>query len=212
MVLTRFLPRDERFFEYFREAATNATDVANALVDLLWNYEDVERKVRKIRDLEHRGDEIAHRVFSALNRTFVTPIDREDIQDLTSKLDDFVDYIEEVTRRLWLYRIEEPTEQARLLARIIHEQSVGISEAVGLLEHPSQRQKMLRYTVEINRLENEGDDVLDQTLAGLYADAHDVPSLIQCIRWGEIYQLLEDATDRGEDVANALEGIVLKNA
>lgn len=211
-MLTRFLPRDERFFEYFRNQARNATDVAEALTDLIGNYEDVERKVRKIRDLEHRGDEIAHNIFRALNRTFVTPLDREDIQDLTSKLDDFVDYIEEVTRRLWLYHMEMPTEEARLLSRILSDQAHNISEAISLLENPRHREDTLRFTVEINRLENEGDDVLDRALAGMYNGVTDIPSLITAMRWGEIYGLLEDATDRGEDVANALEGIVLKNA
>lgn len=211
-MLTRFLPRNERFFEYFRQQANNATEVAEALADLMASYQDVERKVRKIRDLEHRGDEIAHNIFRALNRTFVTPIDREDIQDLASKLDDFVDDIEEVTRRLWLYHMKEPTDHARLLTRIINDQATSIAQAIPLLESPKNRESTLRFIVEINRLENEGDDVLDSALGTIYEGAKDIPSLVEAIRWGEIYELLEAATDRGEDVANALEGIVLKNA
>jgi len=109
MVLARFLPQDERFFDYFRKAVENAAEVAQALHDLLENYTEVERKARLVRDLEHRGDEITHQIFDALNRTFVTPLDREDINDLAGRLDDFVDTIEQAVRRIWLYRIDEPT-------------------------------------------------------------------------------------------------------
>ncbi len=212
MVLTRFLPRNERFFAYFRDAVDNASEAARLLHDLIEHYDGVEGKARRLRDLEHRGDEITHQVFNALNRTFVTPLDREDIRDLASALDDFVDYIEEAARRMWLYRIDRPAQYAHLLTRIIHEQAILIAEAVPLLEDAKHSDKLLRYTVEINRLENEGDDVLNHALADLFDDATDIPSLIKAIRWGELYQQLEDATDRAEDVANTLEGIVLKNA
>src|SRR5438876_11367541 len=135
MALARFLPRNERFFEYFQKAAENAAAVARVLEDLLEDYTDVERKVRLARDLEHRGDEITHQIFDALNRTFVTPLDREDISDLAGRLDDFVDAIEEAVRRTWLYRIDAPTEHARFLARIIGEQAELISSSVPLLEN-----------------------------------------------------------------------------
>ena len=212
MVLARFLPQDERFFNYFRDATINANEAAKQLLELIGQLEDVERKVRRLRDLEHRGDEITHQVFNALNSTFVTPIDREDIRDLASKLDDFVDYIEEAARRLWLYRIDETTELARVLARIISEQAQILTEVVPMLEHAKGRDAALRHTVEINRLENEADEILNQALAGLYDGATDIPTLIKAIRWGELYQLLEDATDRAEDVANTVEGIILKHA
>src|SRR6266705_5430194 len=135
MVLARFLPRDEHFFDYFHKAAGNAAEVAQALRDLLDHYVEVERKARRVRDLEHRGDEITHQIFNALNRTFVTPLDREDIAELAGRLDDFVDAIEEATRRIWLYRIDEPTEHARLLARIISDQAALFPTAVPLLEN-----------------------------------------------------------------------------
>jgi uncharacterized protein len=212
MVLARFLPRDEQFFKYFEEAAQNATEAAEALVDLIEHFEDVERKVRRLRDLEHRGDEITHQIFNALNSTFVTPLDREDIRALASGLDDFVDYIEDVAKRLRLYRLEHITELAGTLARVIADQARNVATAIPMLEHNKQHAQMRRYIVEINRLENEGDDVLNQALASLYDQAADIPSLINAIRWGELYQLLEEATDRGEDVADILEAIVLKYA
>ena len=212
MVLARFLPTDERFFGYFRDAATNALDAARLLVDLIEHYEDVERKVRRLRDYEHRGDEITHQIFHALNSTFVTPFDRGDIRSLASGLDDFLDYLEEAARKLYLYRMEQTTQPARLLARIIGEQAVLLAEAIPLLEQAKQHDKLLRIVVDIHRLENEGDEVLSQVLVGIYDDATDIPSLIKAMRWNELYQQLEDTTDRAEDIANTLEGIVLKHA
>ena len=212
MVLARFLPRNERFFDFFREAATNAGEVATLLYEALEHPEEAERKIRRMRDLEHRGDEISHQVFNALNRTFVTPLDREDISDLTSKLDDFVDDMEEVGRRIRLYKIVQPTKPALLLARIIREQAAVVAKAVPLLENTKQSDELMHQIVEINRLEDEADDALNGALGSLYDGATDIPSLVQALHWGEIYNLMEDATDRGEDVANTLEAIVMKNA
>ncbi|MBX5445703.1 DUF47 family protein [Sphaerobacter sp.] len=212
MVLARFLPRDAQFFTLFREAAANAVETAEVLADMLATMEDVDRKARRLRDLEHRGDEITHQVFHSLNSTFVTPIDREDIRDLASQIDDFVDYIEEAGRRIHLYRIAERNDRATLFGKVLLEQAQILAEAVPRLEHSKERDRVLRYTVEINRLENEADDALSQALAVLYDGVEDIPALIKAIRWGELYQLLEDATDRAESVANTMEGIVLKNA
>jgi uncharacterized protein len=212
MVLARFLPQDEHFFDYFHEAADNAAEVAKALHDLLDHYDEVERKARLVRDLEHRGDEITHQIFNALNRTFVTPLDREDIADLAGRLDDFVDTVEQAVRRIWLYRIDEPTEHARLLARIIGEQATLIASTIPHLKNRRQWNHMLHCTIDIQRLENEADDVLDRALMEQFEGVNDVHGLIKGIRWGEIYQDLEDATDRAEDIANTLERIVVKNA
>lgn len=212
MVLARFLPTDERFFGYFRDAATNALEAARLLFDLIEHYEDVERKVRRLRDYEHRGDEITHQIFNALNSTFVTPFDRDDIRNLASELDDFLDFLEEAGRKLYLYKIERTTEKACLLARIIGEQAALLAEAIPLLEEAKQHDKLLRIIVDIHRLENEGDEVLSQVLAAVYDEATDIPSLIKAMRWNELYQQLEATTDRAEDVANTLEGIVLKHA
>src|SRR5215213_3912304 len=122
MVLARFLPRDEQFFTHFRDAAENAAETARLLAEVVDNGSDTERKIRRLRDLEHHGDEISHRIFSALNSTFVTPLDRDDIRDLTTALDNFVDDLEETGKRLWLYRLGAPTEAAHLYGRILKEQ------------------------------------------------------------------------------------------
>lgn len=212
MVFARFLPQDERFFDYFDKAGQNAAEVAQALLDLLDNYNDVESKARRIRDLERRGDEITHEIFKALNRTFVTPLDREDIADLAGRLDDFVDAIEEATRRIWLYRIDAPTECARLLGGIISRQATLIASTVPLLEKKGQWDQLLQSSIDINRLEGEADDLLDRALKERFEGVNDVNGLIKAIIWGEIYQHLEEAADRAEDVADTLERIVVKNA
>jgi len=212
MVLARFLPRDEQFFDHFQDAAANAAEVTDVLGRVVDNGADRERDVRRLRDLEHRGDEITHRIFSALNSTFVTPLDREDIRALAAELDDLVDDAEEAGKRLWLYRLPGTTEPARLLARILHEQAEYLAKAIPLLANvPKQGEEIRRNVLEVHRLENEADDVLNQALATLYDEATDIPSLVTCMRWGEIYGLLEDATDRAEDVSDVLEGIYLKH-
>lgn len=212
MVLARFLPRDERFFDYFRQAAENAAAVARGLCDLLDNFNEVERKAQQVRDLERRGDEITHQIFRALYSTFVTPLDREDIADLAARLDDFVDAIEDATRRIWLYHIDQPTEHAQRMAHIVDEQGALIASTVPLLENRKQWDKILQCSIDINRLEGEADDVLDRALTGQFDGVSDIDGLIKAIRWGEIYQQLEDASDRAEDIADTLERIVVKNA
>lgn len=212
MVLTRFLPRDERFFDFFGQAAQNAAEVAAVLRDLLENYSNIEDKAQQVRNLERQGDEITHRIFNALYSTFVTPLDREDIADLASRLDDFVDAIEEATRRIRLYHIDQPTEYARRLARIIDQQARHIASMVPLLESRKQWDKLLQCSIEINRLEGEADEVLDRALAGQFDGVSEIADLTKAIRWGEIYQHLEDAADRAEDLADTLERIVVKNA
>ncbi|MGH2615582.1 MAG: DUF47 domain-containing protein [Thermomicrobiales bacterium] len=212
MVLARFLPRDEQFFDQFEDAGKNAAEATEVLANVVANGVDRDREIRLLRDLEHRGDEITHRIFSALNSTFVTPLDREDIRALAVKFDDLVDDAEEAGKRLGLYRLAESTEPARLLARILHEQAEILAIAMPLLADVGKNGEAIRrHVVEIHRLENEADDVLNEALAALYDNATDIPSLITGIRWGELYGLLEDATDRAEDVADVLEGIYLKN-
>jgi hypothetical protein len=212
MVLARFLPRDEQFFDHFRDAAVNAAEVTSLLARVIANGDDRERDVRRLRDLEHRGDEITHRIFSALNSTFVTPLDRDDIRAFAAVVDDLVDDAEEAGQRLSLYRLAGPSETAQLLARILHEQAESIARAVPLLSDVGKHGDELRgHVVEIHRLENEADDVLNRALATLYEGVVDIPTLISRMHWGELYGLLENATDRAEDVADVLEDIYLKH-
>ncbi len=191
MVFARFLPHEGRFFDYFEQDVENAAQVAQALCDLLDNYSDVERKVKHVQELEHRGDDITHRIFKALYSTFVTPLDREDIADLASRLDDFVDSLE---------------------AHLIDQQAQVIASTVPMLEKRRDWDKLLQCSIDINRLEGEVDDILDQALASQFDGVNAIPDLIKAIHWGEIYQQLEEAADRAEDIADTLERIVVKNA
>lgn len=208
----RLIPQDARFFDLFNRSAENTLDGARLLEDLLHNYVDIERKARHLKDIEHTGDEITHEVFGALHRTFVTPLDRDDISNLASAMDDVIDWIEEVGRRIHLYHIDEPTPIARQFSRVILEQSEQIARAVPLLENRREANQLQRSIQEIHRLENEADDLLAQAIAHLYDGVTEVPQLIKAMRWNDLYQLLEDTTDKCETVATVLSNIALKNA
>src|SRR5581483_7506387 len=208
----RLIPREERFFDLFNRSADTVLEGAKVLLDLLTSYEDIERKARRLRDLEHDGDEITHEVFRMLNRTFVTPLDGEDIGALAGRLDDVLDWIEEVARRLRVYKLGPPNTLARRFAQVILEQVQAIDQLVPLLEHVQDSQEIQRGIAEIHRLENEADDLLLEALAGLYDNVSDIPTLIAAMRWGDIYEILEAATDKAEGVAIAIENIVIKQA
>jgi hypothetical protein len=202
-------PRDTKFYDLFERDTRNLVVSAEKLVDLFDNYENVEVKVKELKELEKQGDIITHEIVARLHRTFVTPIDREDIALLANKLDDVMDFIEAAGRTAFLYGITQPTERARELASIVAKVAYKLDEVMPSLRRRNQFQWILEQCVEINSLENEADDVHHAALAELF---HDCTDPCQIIKWREIYQHMEDATDRGEDVANALEGIVLKHA
>jgi predicted phosphate transport protein (TIGR00153 family) len=208
----RLIPQDARFFDLFNRSAENTLEGARLLDDLLQNYVDIERKVRHLKDIEHTGDEITHEVFGALHRTFVTPIDRDDISNLASAMDDVIDWIEEAGRRIYLYHVDEPTLIARQFSRVILEQCEQIARAVPLLENRREANHLQRAIEEIHRLENEADDLLAQAIAHLYDGVTEVPQLIKAMRWNDLYQLLEDTTDKCETVATVLSNVALKNA
>jgi predicted phosphate transport protein (TIGR00153 family) len=208
----RFIPQDEHFFDLFSRSAANILEGARLLDDLLGDAADIDRKARHLKDIEHTGDEITHEIFRALHRTFVTPIDREDIGHLASALDDVIDWIEEPARRLRLYRVSACTPLARRFGRVILEQAEQIASAVPLLEAKQYGEQLQRATREIHRLENEGDDLLADAVSSLYDGVTEVPQLIEAIRWGDVYQLLEGATDKAETVAVVLEQIGIKHA
>jgi predicted phosphate transport protein (TIGR00153 family) len=207
-----FIPRDERFFDMFNRSAANNLEAAQRLAELMDSCEDIDRKARRLKDIEHAGDEITHEVFAALARTFVTPLDREDIGSLAASLDDVVDYIEETARRIRLYKINQCTPTAKQFSRIILEQCEQIASAMPALEARKFGSDLHRTATEVHRLENEADDLLADAVATLYDGVTEVPQVIEAIRWGDIYQLLEDATDRAEHVAVVLQNIGLKNA
>src|SRR5215469_13271051 len=201
-----FAPRDRAYFELFEEAGQNVVLAADLLDRMLVNYPDTREMAGDILECEHEGDRITHDIFDRLNHTFVTPIDREDILALASALDDIVDYTEEVADYLGLYKIEAPMDQAIRLAGVLKQAARHICEALPRLRG---FRDISHYTVEINRLENEGDRITREAVASLFDGGID-PMVV--IRWKDLFERLEAAIDSTEHVANILEGIVIKNS
>ena len=199
-------PREREFFDLFEEAGGNIQRAASLLEEMLRDYPDRSELARDILICEQEGDRITHDIIQRLNQTFVTPIDREDILALASALDDVVDFTEEVADYLGLYRIEAPMEQAQQLATVLHQASRQIAEALPRLRGFKD---ISHYTVEINRLENDGDRITREAVASLFDNGID-PMVV--IRWKDIYDRLENAIDAAERIAYILEGITIKNA
>jgi uncharacterized protein Yka (UPF0111/DUF47 family) len=202
-----FAPRDRAYFELFEEAGRNATLAAELLEGLLENFPDSRELAGEILQCEHEGDRITHDIIDRLNHTFVTPIDREDILALASALDDIVDYTEEVADYLGLYRIEAPMDQAISLAHVLSMSCQEIGKAIPLLR--GFKPEISEHTVEVNRLENEGDRITREAVASLF-DTRIDPMVV--IRWKDIFERLEAAIDSTEHVADILYGIVIKNS
>jgi uncharacterized protein len=201
-----FVPKDREFFDLFEEAAGNIVRAADLLDQMLGTFPERQALARDILVCEQEGDRITHDIIKRLNQTFVTPIEREDILDLASGLDDIVDFTEEVADYMGLYKIEAPMEQSQRLAHILLQSCRQIAEAMPRLR---TFKDISHYTVEINRLENDGDRVSREAMASLFDNGID-PMVV--IRWKDIYERLENAIDATERVANILEGIVIKNS
>lgn len=201
------MPREPKFFDLFEKSVANVAKAAKELADFLEDYTNVPLKVARITELEHEGDAITHQIMEQLHRTFVTPLDREDIALLTERLDDVMDFIEDAANAMLLYRIEQPTTRAREMAAILVTMTSELVVAVPLLRNRSKMKGILEHCVEINRLENEADAIIRHALAELFDDT----PIADVIKWREIYEHLETAADKGEDVANVLEGVVLKH-
>jgi uncharacterized protein len=202
------VPQSQKFFDLFEEDAKNALAGAKLLREMMDKYDQAPRLVNKLESFEHEGDRITHELFAELNKTFVTPLDREDIQALASSLDSVMDMVEGAGDTMILYSVEQPTEQSKLLADIIVDSVVQIDQAISLLRSRHNLRDILVNCVEINRLENEADEVRRKVLGALFREETDV---IKLIKWREIYELLERTTDVCEDVADVLQTIVLKN-
>jgi predicted phosphate transport protein (TIGR00153 family) len=201
------VPKDRQYFDLFEEATGNIVRAAGLLDEMLRNFPDRQEDLtREILICEQQGDRITHDIIRRLNETFVTPIDREDILALTSSLDDMVDFIEEAADYIGLYKIEAPMEQSQKLAAVLVQCARQLAEAMPRLRN---FEDISHYTVEVNRLENDGDRITREAMASLFEGGID-PMVV--IRWKDIYQLLENAIDAAERVAYLLEGITIKNA
>jgi uncharacterized protein len=207
--MVRFIPRETKFFELFADIANNVVTGAQALSDLLhdYDYARMPAAVANIAAIEHRGDEMTHRILIKLNQTFITPFDREDIHLLASSLDDVLDFIFAASDRLVTYKITQPSPSAKVLAGIILKQAQELGKAVALLDKDDSH--LLDHCVEVNRLENEADKVSREAIGRLFEGEHDPITLIKL---KELLEVLEEASDKAEDVADVLETVVLKGA
>jgi len=182
--------------------------VARRLKELVDNWQDIERKVSEITELEHQGDTITHKIVAQLHRTFITPFDREDIAQLAHSLDDVVDFIHAAADAMLLYKVGPPTPRAKELAGIIVKGANEIEKAMPQLRRRGDLKLILKRCVELNRVENAADRVYRLALVELFNDTKNMARVIQ---WREIYEHMESATDRCEDVANVLEGVAIEN-
>ncbi|MCH7522147.1 MAG: DUF47 domain-containing protein [Chloroflexi bacterium] len=203
------IPRSGRFYELFDRSARNLVVASEALTDLLEHFENVDTKTVHLKDLEHEGDEITHEIYLQVHKTFVTPFDREDIAALAQRMDDVMDFIEGASTAIRTYGITQPTPAARGLADLIRLQCIQLEKAVSVLRHKGRLKSILEQLKEINRLENEADSLFLDSMAELFRGEM---SAVDIIKWRDIYDQLEEATDSAEQVAHVLEAIVLKHA
>jgi len=206
------LPKEQIFFDLFEKSAENVHKGALRLLDLVEGFTEVPRKAQEIKDIEHEGDRLTHDMIERMNKTFITPIDREDIHELACRLDDILDLMDTSVARMALYKLKEMTADAVALARVLVKATAIIREAMPCLRKLGNQASvtaLLKSCVDIHTAENEGDRIEQHALASLFENGQDP---IMVIKWKDIYQDLEAATDRCEDVANVMEAIVLKNA
>jgi len=204
--LQRFMPREDDFFELFVKQAQNIEKGARALVELLSHYTGVPEQVQSIKAIEHEGDEITHGILTKLNQTFITPFDREDIHALSSQLDDVIDLIDAAASRFVLYRVVSVKPGTLELSKVLLLATVEVTAAVRAIDKPNEA---LQHCVEVNRYENESDRLCRTLIAQLFDEEKDP---VQIIKWKEIFEVIETAVDKCEDVANVVEGVILKSA
>ncbi|MDQ6787286.1 MAG: DUF47 family protein [Acidobacteriota bacterium] len=200
------LPREDEYFTLFSQMTDKIQDASNVLVEMMQdNHGNFETYVKRIKDVEHGCDEVTHNLTVKLNKSFITPFDREDIYTLSVALDDVIDYIDAAARAILMYDIKEINEHARRFAKVIQGLAIELHSAISMLAKPDG---MNEHIVEIHRLENEADDIYFRAIKELF---HNSTEAVTLIKWKELYEILENATDRCESVANIVEGIILKH-
>lgn len=205
----QILPAETKFYDWFEKGSANLVDAARALQDMLNNYQKPDDKLKHLTELENHGDFILHEIHDLLHKTLITPLDQEDTTALTHAMDNVVDTIEQAAIQMRLYKVEEPTPEAREICDVIVRSAEAINAAMPLLRDRKGLARVETHTIEIHRLENEGDIVYNRALERLVADSRD--DWFQFTRWKAIYDLLEDAMDQCEDIADVLQTVVLKN-
>jgi uncharacterized protein len=205
----RLLPRETSFYDYFEEHAALTVTGTNELVSMVSKPVNIEAKAKRIKEIEHETDVITHRCVGALHTVFITPIERDDIYRLITRMDDIMDYVEAGAERIALYEVTEMTPEVVEMANTLARAAREVEEALHGLRDLKNPKKVLAKCVEINQIENEADAILRRALARMFREEKDA---IKIIKWKEIYEHLEGAADRCEDVANIIEGVVLDNA
>ena len=200
------MPRDGDFFVLFQRQAENIVAGAHAFTSMLEHYTGVPEQVQHIKAIEHNGDEITHLIFRKLNQTFITPFDREDIHQLCSTMDDVIDLIDAAASRFVLYRVDSLRAGTIELAKVLAAATIELKAAIHAMESPD---KALQHVIEINRFENESDRICRTLIAQLFEEEKDS---VQIIKWKEIFEVIETAVDKCEDVANVIEGVIIKSA
>jgi uncharacterized protein len=208
-MLSRFMPSEGNFFELFNQHAEQILIGVTELRDLVTHFDNLEIRTRAVVAAEKKGDKITHDTMDMLHKTFITPLDREDIHRLISTMDDMLDLSEDVAETVSLYDIRSMTQEARQLADICVACAERVKTAVGMLSNMKNAQALLKITAEIDRLESDADHVMRSAMAKLFREEADVKNII---KMKAIYELLETITDKAEDVANVIQGLVLENA
>lgn len=208
MARLRLLPRDERFFELFEQATNIIVSGADTLQHMLRDFSQADTFRKQIAELEHAGDSVIHEVVDKLNRTFVTPLDPEDIRAIASHLDDVVDYIQAAAERLVLYHVTEPLPSSLELSRVLVAVAREVQAVIALMRDFNQRQSIMEHCIEINRLENAGDKIYREALGNLFREGNPM----ELMRWKEIFDQIEQAIDQCEDLADIIESVVVKHA
>lgn len=205
----RLLPKDGKFFDLFNEHAELCVKGAKEMVALMTNFDDLEIRVHAIEGIEKQADKVTHATLDALHKTFITPLDRDDIHQLITRMDDILDLLEDAAQTISLYDIKAITPEAKRLAELCLACTEKVKSAVALLHNMDNSREILAICQEIDRLESDADHVMRAAMSKLFREEPDVRNLIKL---KAIYELLETVTDRCEDVSNIIEGIIVENA
>lgn len=203
------IPKEFGFFDVFDKHSAVCVEGSQIMLDMLEHFGDAPAKARRLKDAEHKADEITHHTVEMLHKTFVTPIDRDQIHQLISLMDDVMDLMDGAARRMMLYGVKEIPSDLLELAKVLHHSTLEMQKAVKGLRDLKNSQQILKSCIEINKLENDGDAIRDAAIARLFKEEKNA---VQVLIWKEIYEDVETAIDRCEDVANVIEGVVLENA
>ena len=205
----RFLPKETSFFDFFEQHAALTVEGTKEFLSLVTTGANIETKAKRVSDIEHETDVITHRCVEALHKTFITPIDRDNLHRLITRMDDVMDFVEAAAERIALYELTVMTQDVRDLADVLVRAAQQVELATKGLRNLKDPQSILKQCIDINRLENESDQILRRAVARLFKEEKDP---IMVIKWKEVYENLENAADRCEDVANIIEGVILEHS